>query len=146
MRFQPPLPVDRNASTSPCKQVAAGLCPGRGSINGTLGEQGTVGGRRRLAGPAAQRAAGPAKQKQGAGAYGPRPLLSGRFAPRRRPPRAIEFAERNRRAAPKERRACIFHRETKKPSNQFSPAFSGWGVGQSPTITRAEGRGGKAPT
>ncbi len=33
----------------------------------------------------------------------------------------------------------------------FPPVFSrffksGWGVGQSPTITRAEGRGGKAPT
>ena len=62
------------------------------------------GGRRRLAGPGGPPAPqGQPNKSQGPGAFGPRPWLSGRFAPSRRPPRGpgASAAAKNGRAAGK---------------------------------------------
>ena len=66
--------------------------PGFGIAFLALAENPAEGGRRRLAaGGGPQGCPRPAKQKSAPGALGPGCALSGRFAPRRRPPRALGF-------------------------------------------------------
>ena len=90
--LRPPNPQGFFDSLRPCSQLGTGPFIGD-AVTGRA-----PGGRRRLAGPEGPPAPqGQPNKSQGSGAFGPRPWLSGRFAPSRRlPPGPRRFCRRQK--------------------------------------------------